>query len=129
MQYDGSVVRQAFAYHSSYRIGLDVAAGDVDGDGEVEVILAPCQGGGPHIQVIGAGGVEDQFMAYIETFRGGIDLEVADLNGDGTAEIVTVPMGDGGPHLRVFNAEGGVLNQLMSHHPAFRGGINLSLAE
>ncbi|MDD5341797.1 MAG: VCBS repeat-containing protein [Patescibacteria group bacterium] len=128
MKYDGTLVTQFFAYNQSWRLGLKSGAGDVDGDGQMEIVLAP-SAGGPHIQVFGPLGLEHQFMAYNKAFRGGLELAVTDLDGNGKADIITAPMKDGGPQVRVFDAEGDVITQFMSFHPAFRGGVNLSVSQ
>ncbi|MFH0853664.1 MAG: VCBS repeat-containing protein, partial [bacterium] len=127
LKFDGTLIKQAFAYNQNWRLGLVSGVGDVDGDNEMEIILAPSNGG-PHIQVFGPDGLEHQFMAYDPAFRGGLEIAVADLDLNGQAEIITVPMSAGGPHVRVFNGSGEVSAQFMSHHPAFRGGVNLSVS-
>ncbi|MFA5135603.1 MAG: S8 family peptidase, partial [Patescibacteria group bacterium] len=42
---------QFFAYAESFRGGVNVAAGDVDGDGIEEIIAGAGTGGGPHIRI------------------------------------------------------------------------------
>ncbi len=39
------------AYTSSFKGGVRVAVGDLDGDGKAEIVTAPGPGGGPHIRV------------------------------------------------------------------------------
>jgi len=96
-----------FAYGSSFRGGVDVAVGDVDGDGRDEIITSPGAGGGPHIRIFRADGrAIGGFMAYSPSFRGGVNVTTADVNGDGRDEIITGPGRGGGPHVRIFRASG-----------------------
>lgn len=40
-----------FAYDQSMREGVNLACGDLDGDGRAEVVTLPAAGGGPHVRV------------------------------------------------------------------------------
>ncbi|MDZ7799024.1 MAG: VCBS repeat-containing protein [Patescibacteria group bacterium] len=125
---EGGLLTSGFAYNENWRLGMKTEVGDVDGDGEIEIITAPSNGG-PHVKVFNSDGLESQFMAYNSTFRGGLELAVSDIDADGTADIVTVPMGQGGPHVKVQNSTGGLVDHFMSHHQAFRGGVNLTISQ
>lgn len=126
--YQGGLLTSGFAYEETWRMGMKTGVGDVDGDSEIEIITAPSNGG-PHVKVFGANGLESHFMAYANSFRGGVDLAVSDVDADGTAEIITAPMSAGGPHVKIQNATGGLIDHFMSHHSAFRGGVNLSISQ
>ncbi len=128
MRPDGTVVRQFFAYPASWRIGIKTAVGDVNGDGQTDIVTAP-QAGGPHIRVFTNGTMQSQFMAYTAAFRGGVELAVADVDADGTDEIVTGPKVNGGPHVRILNSQGTAEANIMALHPAFRGGVNVTVSQ
>ena len=128
MRPNGTIVSQFFAYPATWRIGLKTAVGDVNGDGTTDIITAP-QSGGPHIRVFTNGTMQSQFMAYTTAFRGGVELAVADVDADGTAEIITGPKVNGGPHIRILNSQGTAEANMMALHPAFRGGVNVTVSQ
>jgi hypothetical protein len=101
-----NVVQQFFAYAPNFTGGVNVAAGDLDGDGSADIVTGPGEGGGPHVRAFAAntGKVIRDFFAYDPGFRGGVFVGVADLDGDHKAEIVTGAGNGGGPHLRAFSA-------------------------
>ncbi|MCW1929789.1 MAG: putative glycoside hydrolase, partial [Candidatus Kerfeldbacteria bacterium] len=80
-----------FAYDSSYRTGVHVAVGDVNGDGRDDIITAPGQGGGPQVRIFTRRGkmLQAGFFAYDTSDRSGVWLSTADIDDDGVDEIVT----------------------------------------
>jgi hypothetical protein len=104
-------------YPDSFIGGVFVAAGDVNGDGWIDVITSPGSGRASEIKVwknrVGVSSAEgdpigndpiESFLAFGSSFRGGATVAAGDLNGDGKAEIV-VGNGEGmSPTVRVFDA-------------------------
>jgi len=83
-----------YAYPQDVRYGARVAVGDVDGDGQLDIVTAPgpAPGSTAHIRIFTpAGGLKAQFYAYgVDMLRGG-HLACGDLDGDGKDEIITAP--------------------------------------
>lgn len=118
-----------FPYHPAFNGGVRVATGDVNGDGVLDVITAPGQGGGPDIKVFDGrtGGVIASFLAYDPRFIGGVFLASADVNGDGRADIITAPGAGGGPNVRVFSgANLQVLADFMAYSPGMTAGVHVA---
>lgn len=106
---DGTLVSQFFAYSESFRGGVNVATGDLDGDGVDEIVTGAGMGGGPQVRVFDYQGrpkLTNGFFAYAEHVRNGVYVAVGDLNGDGLGEIVTGTGAGSGPHVRTFNRFG-----------------------
>ncbi|MDD5040287.1 MAG: DUF1416 domain-containing protein [Patescibacteria group bacterium] len=127
---EGNMMLNFFAYASTLRIGVQALAGDVDGDGENEIIVAPGAGAGPQIRIFNLRGqLESQFFAFATNIRTGVILAVADVNGDGVDEIITTTMAGAGPQVRVFNAAGEVVSQFFAYATSFRGGVQLATGD
>ena len=79
-----------FAYDFRFRGGVNVAAGDTDGDGRAEIITGAGFGGGPHIKVFDGKKLtlKSEFFAFDTRGRGGAQVTAADLDQDGKTEIV-----------------------------------------
>ncbi len=128
MSADGTVLSQFFPYPVSFKGGVDVAAGDIDGDGIDEIITGAGPGGGPHVRILSSTGIpRASFMAYPEAFRGGVRVAAADIDGDGKAEIITGAGPGGGPHVRVFKADGKAFSGFLAYDPSFRGGVDVAV--
>jgi hypothetical protein len=110
---NGTIVREFMAYDPYFVGGVDITAGDTDGDGEDEIITSPGPGGGPHVKVFGGNAVlKSQFYAYDHRFAGGIRVSSDNvLDGQPNDEIIVIPWSSGGPQLKVFRANGSLQHQ------------------
>lgn len=121
-----------YAYDVQLRSGINVACGDLDGDGQAEIVTAPKFGGSPQIRIFNRNGQPKftlGFFAYDEDFKGGVNLAVGDIDGGGLEEIITAPGPGGGPHVRIFNRFGQSLNKdFYPFHQDFKGGVKVATA-
>lgn len=121
------VLSTFFAYQEDFHGGIDVATGDMDGDGIDDIITAAGPGGGPHIRLFKTNGklIRD-FFAYDTSFKGGVSVTTADLDYDGKIEIITAPKGSYAPLVRVFTRRGKLINEFFAYQTNFTGGVDIT---
>jgi hypothetical protein len=134
----GAEVYSFFAYDASFRGGVRVAVGDVNGDGVPDIVTTPGPGGGPHVKVFSGAdlSVLASFFAYDSSFRSGANVAVGDLDADGVAEVVTGAAPGGGSHVRSFHIRrggaeqlGGPLGSFFAFGAEFAGGVNVAVGD
>lgn len=104
---DGSLLHRFFVFSPKFRNGFSLSSGDIDGNGNDEIIVAAGAGGGPHVQIYqGDGRLISEFFAYERGFTGGVEVAAPDIDGDGKAEIATAPAGKRVRHINIFNSFG-----------------------
>ncbi|MBU0707082.1 L,D-transpeptidase family protein [Patescibacteria group bacterium] len=88
-----TVLGEFLAFPETFKGGVNLTGGDIDGDGFDEIIVAANSGGGPHVRTYEAYGKElrPSFFAYEEDFRGGVHIAAANVTGSPSAEVFTLP--------------------------------------
>jgi hypothetical protein len=105
-----------FAYDPAFLGGVQVAAGDVNNDGQADIITGVDGGVGPNVKVFSGadGSVLQSFFAYDPAFLGGVRVAAGDINADGHADIIT-GAGGSAPHVRIFSgADQSLLDNFMA---------------
>jgi hypothetical protein len=123
---DGHELFRTFAFEPGFTGGVNLAVGDVDGDGRPELVAGAGQGGGPRVRVIRPSdlAVTHDFFAFEPTFRGGVNVAagvfgIAAGAGDGGAPLVTVFDG------RTLTPRSAVF----AFDPSFRGGVRVAAGD
>ena len=120
----GTVMTSFLAFEPTFTGGVFVAAGDVNGDGYIDVIAASGEGRRGEVKVFSGRDfslLEDVFV-FDAAFRGGVHVAAGDVNGDGYADLI-VGQGEGGSDVQVLNAFDGSILRTLSPYPAFTGGV------
>jgi len=90
-----ALFKEWFAYDKFFKGGVNVAVGDVDGDGKEDIVAGAGPGKKPLIKVFDASGKVkySEFEAYKALGTPGIEVRVVDVNFDGKKEIVGMSEG------------------------------------
>ena len=108
---NGYVLKQGFfALDQGFTGGLFVAAGDISGDSQTDIIIGAGPGGGPRVQVFFANsaGINTSpnmdFFAYDSSFLGGVVVSAGNriINKLNQNEIITAPASNGGFNIKSF---------------------------
>jgi hypothetical protein len=118
--YAGGTLREVLSvipYTPNFRGGVNVGAGDLDGDGLAEIITGAGAGGGPHVGIYDGktAASKAQFFAFAPDDLSGVTVAVRPLSAGG-ATLVTA---SGSGALKTFTA--GVVDDLLDG--ALLGGI------
>jgi len=110
---------------------VNVAAGDVDGDGVDEIVTGAGFGGGPHVRVFTIeGAVLGQFFAFNKDARGGVRVAVGDVNNDIYEEIVAAMEREASPLVRSFRpTDFSVISEFFAYEPNFTSGLHISIGD
>jgi hypothetical protein len=108
----GKRIGQFFARRRNARLGVRVAAGDIDGDGKAEIATTGGPGAGSNITIFRATGERVATLRPKLRARRGLFVAMGDLNGDKLADLVlggdgqVVVLGADGRRLGAFRPFG-----------------------
>lgn len=128
------VQKEFAAFASNNKKGVNTSIGDVNGDGQSEIVAGTGSGSNALVRVFNAQGKKlAEIKPYLTTPRTGVDVAVADVNGDGRAEILTIPE-NGSSQLRIFEHDVKTgryvsLAQTFVFSRSLRGGFNVEAGD
>lgn len=129
----GKLEKQWLATDKYFWGGLNVAAGDLDGSGQAEVLVAYGAGNEPRVKTYTADGrLLSSFLAYEKKFRGGVKLGAANLTGRANhsrASIIVSPGKGREAAVRIYDAAGNLKKEFMAYNKNWRGGVNLAAGD
>lgn len=116
------------AYDASFKGGVNVAVGDVTGDGADDIITGTGPGSSTHVAIYTpSGGYQGGFFAY-PGFNVGVNIATGDVDGDGVKEIITGTGPGSSSHVKIFKANGTEINSFFAY-PGYNVGVNVAAGD
>lgn len=134
----GKLLGEFFAFDANFRGGVEVAAGDVDNDKKIEIVVAPMTEKEPWVIIFEVKTSnkklwkitpKSSFLAYNNGFKGGVNLAIGNVLKNAGDEIVTASgLGSAG-QIRIFDANGHDLGwQVFPFASDHKGGADVTVA-
>jgi len=141
-------------YSPTFRGGVRVAVGDVNGDQVPDIIVAPGAGPAQRIEIIDGTKLDQvqangrispaaflgSFFAYTPAYTSGVFVAAGDVNNDGRADIITG--GGNGSRVKVIDAArirqvlpdgriagSALVGNFLAYAPAFQGGVTVAAGD
>jgi hypothetical protein len=118
----GQPLRDLQAYAPGTRVGVAVAAGDFDGDGKADVVMAPMGGGLPVRVTTMDGLVLKEAVMTAADSTAGARVAVRDVDDDGSCEVLAAATAGGRTKLMALKRQGDPADQV-TLDPAVVGGV------
>lgn len=121
------------AYEVADRGGVNVAAGDVDGDAHDELVTVPASNNRALVKVydvtigVEETGDEEYSLKHewyaLSNATVGASVATGDVDGDGKDEIIIGAGPGGGPQVAIYEADGTLIQSFFAFDPSLRGGV------
>jgi hypothetical protein len=123
----GNMLYNFFAFDEKVTGGVNITVGDINLDGQKEIIVAAGYGQEPVVKIFSNySNFLTSFYAYEKSFNGGVNVLAADLNNDKKDEIITAPALNKEPLIRIYDDQAKVISEFLAEGKNFHGGINLT---
>jgi hypothetical protein len=138
------ITNNFFALDDSFRGGLRIALGDVNGDGLADLVVTGGPGAGPRVATYDGETLTDfqtpqrlfnDFFAMDPNSRLGLFVAVGDVNGDGRADIAVGSDFGGAPRVLMFDGQSMLdddpeaIADFFAGDPNSRGGVRIALRD
>lgn len=135
---------QSTFYTQAFQGPVNVAAGDINGDGHDDIIVAVAANGPPHLKVFSGadgsllmstlvfpGADSPSDPAYFSNaFSGGVRVAAGDVDGDGKADILAAAGPGADPRVHVYDGPtGNLIRNFDIYDPNYTGGVRIAAGD
>ncbi|MBT4723084.1 L,D-transpeptidase family protein [Candidatus Falkowbacteria bacterium] len=120
-----------FAADKDYRLGLDLAVGDINNDGTVEILVSGIKDDHGFIKYFNKYGQEifNEIKVDLQDTYEAPKIAAIDLGSDGISEII-VGLGSGNkPLVKLLRQDGSVIAEFLAYAESFLGGVNFAVTK
>lgn len=131
----GDLLNQFYAFEKKYKGGLDVAAGDVDGDGKDEIAVSKFSGKSAIVKIFRNNKKKKVLFMHnvFPKLSSGVTIALADIDGDRKAEIISGTTGKTVAQVKIYKAEGARHGRLVGKFKPFgkkyQGGVDVAAGD
>lgn len=126
--YHGNLLKEFLVFENNYQQGVNLASGDINGDGIEEIIVSKANHGSLVRIFTSTGNLLSQFEAFGSAVNG-LNLTSADIDNDQIEEIIVAPVNNAKGQVKIFDYRGNLKSQFLAFENNYFGGINLTASD
>lgn len=126
----GKCILDFMAFESTFKGGVDVAVGNIDGKGRAEIIVSKATSGQAWIKVFRGKKQIRTFLALTSLHTGGATVASGDINGDKKDEIIVGSGLRSKAHVKVFTGKGREFKKIFwPFEDSYKGGVDVAVGD
>ena len=125
---NGLMIKEFFAFESTFSGGVSVAAGLINSDSVYDIVVGAGAGGGPRVKTFDGSNLNviNDFFAFDPSFFGGVYVSAGKF-GTNTLDSIVVGQGAGGqPYVKIFDQNANLLQSFFAYDLGFSGGVRVA---
>lgn len=127
---NGKCILDFMAFESTFKGGVDVAIGNIDGKGKAEIIVTKATSGQAWVKVFRGKKQIRNFLALTPLHVGGASVSSGDVDGDKKDEIVVGSGLGSKSHVKVFNGKGREFDKIFwPFEDSYKGGVDVAVGD